>query len=48
MDRASAREGSGQMTVELAVLTPVVIVVALIVFNLVHFMSLCEIGRAHV
>lgn len=41
MARASAREGSGQMTVELAVLTPVVIVVALIVFNLVRFMSLC-------
>ena len=41
MVRAPARKDSGQMTVELAVLTPVVIAVALIVFNLVRFMSPC-------
>lgn len=33
--------GSGQMTVELAVVTPVVIVVALVVLNLMGFVEAC-------
>lgn len=36
------RSCSGQMTVELAVLVPVVIVVALTVFNLMRFVSACS------
>lgn len=36
------RSSSGQMTVELAVLVPVVIVVALTVFNLMRFVSACS------
>lgn len=36
------REG-GQMAVEMAVLTPVVIVVALVVFNLCRFMGFCAV-----
>ena len=37
----AGRECRGQMTVELAVLVPVTIVVALIVFNLGRFIGLC-------
>lgn len=39
--RALGREESGQMTVELAVMVPVAIVVALIVYNLLTFVELC-------
>lgn len=35
-------ERSGQMSVELAVICPVVIVVALIILNLMHFVRMCS------
>lgn len=37
----AGRGGAGQMTVELAVVTPVVIVVALVVLNLMAFLEAC-------
>lgn len=39
--RGRGRSTRGQMTVELAVLVPVIIVVALIVLNLGHYVELC-------
>ena len=38
---ALARECSGQMAVELAVLVPIIVVVALLAFNLLRFAELC-------
>lgn len=38
-----SRENRGQMTVEFAVLMPVVIVVALVVFNLTKFCEMCAV-----
>lgn len=39
--RALAREASGQMAVELALLVPVIVVVALVAVNLMRFAELC-------
>lgn len=40
-DRMLARDEHGQMSVELAVLMPVIIVVTLVVYNLARFVALC-------
>lgn len=41
--RELARQGRGQMTVELAVVMPVALVVALTVYNLGRFVQLCAV-----
>lgn len=41
--KAVRRAESGQMTVELAVMVPVVIVVGLTVFNLMRFIEMCSV-----
>ena len=42
-DPSPASDESGQMAVELAVLVPVVLVVALVIFNLMRFVGACAV-----